>query len=95
LVAAKANDLELELVEKATNSVDAEFNKSAEYRKLNPQGKIPTFVGANGFVLTEAIAIAIYGTYPLCFFLPFSHTAGEFTMMSLYTLQLSLAELQC
>lgn len=42
--------------------MNAEFNKSAEYQKLNPLGKIPTFVGANGFVLTEAIAIAIYGT---------------------------------
>jgi elongation factor 1-gamma len=59
LVAAKANELDLELIQ-ADNNVNAEFNKSAEYRKLNPQGKIPTFVGANGFVLTEAIAIAIY-----------------------------------
>ncbi|KKA23268.1 Translation elongation factor eEF-1 subunit gamma [Rasamsonia emersonii CBS 393.64] len=61
LVAAKANDLDLELVQ-AENNANAEFNKSAEYRKLNPLGKIPTFVGANGFVLTEAIAIAIYVT---------------------------------
>jgi elongation factor 1-gamma len=59
-VAAKANGLELELVP-TENDVNAVANKSAEYRKLNPQGKIPTFVGANGFVLTEAFAIAIYG----------------------------------
>lgn len=43
--------------------MNAAFNQSAEYQKLNPLGKIPTFVGANGFVLTEAIAIAIYGMY--------------------------------
>lgn len=60
-VAAKANDLDLELVEVDT-APDAAFKNSAEYRKLNAQGKIPTFVGANGFVLTEVIAIAIYIT---------------------------------
>ena len=31
-----------------------------EYLKLNPLGCIPTFVGSNGFVLTETMAIAIY-----------------------------------
>jgi elongation factor 1-gamma len=41
--------------------VSAAFNQSPEYLKYNPLGKIPTLVGANGFVLTEAIAIAIYG----------------------------------
>ncbi|KAL2007279.1 hypothetical protein VTN00DRAFT_8717 [Thermoascus crustaceus] len=61
LVAAKSNDLDLELVPTEGN-VNAAFNQSAEYQKLNPLGKIPTFVGANGFVLTEAIAIAIYVT---------------------------------
>ncbi|KAK2811772.1 hypothetical protein FQN50_001810 [Emmonsiellopsis sp. PD_5] len=52
-VVAKANELDVALVEKST--VDA-----AEYEKLNAQNKIPTFVGANGFVLTECIAIAVY-----------------------------------
>lgn len=33
---------------------------SEEYKKVNPLGKIPTFVGADGFVLSECIAIAIY-----------------------------------
>ncbi|PGH06648.1 elongation factor 1-gamma [Blastomyces parvus] len=52
-VAAKANDLEVKLVEKSSVN-------PAEYEKYNPQNKIPTFVSSNGFVLTECIAIAIY-----------------------------------
>ncbi|OJD23366.1 hypothetical protein ACJ73_05277 [Blastomyces percursus] len=52
-LAAKANDLEVKLVEKSSIS-------PAEYEKYNPQNKIPTFVGANDYVLTESIAIAIY-----------------------------------
>ncbi|KAJ5778957.1 hypothetical protein N7457_006677 [Penicillium paradoxum] len=61
LVAAKHNDLELELVNTQANSA-AEFNASAEYLKVNPTGKIPAFEGANGFNLSEAIAIAVYVT---------------------------------
>ena len=52
---AKANNVELEVVE--TNPAKG---VSEEYRKINPLGKIPTFVGADGYVLHEAIAIAIY-----------------------------------
>lgn len=33
-----------------------------EYLKYNKLGKVPTFVGADGYVLSECIAIAIYGT---------------------------------
>ncbi|KAL2844626.1 hypothetical protein BJX68DRAFT_242718 [Aspergillus pseudodeflectus] len=61
LVAAKHNDLELELVETQANS-SSEFNTSAAYRKIQPLGKIPAFEGANGFTLSEAIAIAVYVT---------------------------------
>ncbi|OJJ43773.1 hypothetical protein ASPZODRAFT_135795 [Penicilliopsis zonata CBS 506.65] len=61
LVAAKANDVELELVNTVANS-SAEFNSSAEYREIQPLGKIPAFVGANGYKLSEAIAIAVYVT---------------------------------
>ncbi|KAE8359304.1 hypothetical protein BDV27DRAFT_136397 [Aspergillus caelatus] len=61
LVAAKANDVELELVQTEANA-EAEFNKSAEYTKLSPLGKIPAFEGANGYTLSEAIAIAVYVT---------------------------------
>ncbi|KAL4885425.1 glutathione S-transferase [Aspergillus karnatakaensis] len=52
LVAAK--ELGLELTLRAPNV------SSEEYLKLNPQGLIPTFVGADGFVLTESTAILTY-----------------------------------
>lgn len=53
---AKANKLDLKFI-----NVDA-GNPTAEHLKVNKLGKIPTLVGDDGFVLTEAIAIAIYGT---------------------------------
>lgn len=56
MVAAKHNDLELELV----NTVPDSSKATAEYLKLNRAGKIPAFEGANGFNLSETIAIAIY-----------------------------------
>ena len=56
LAVAKANNLDIEVVE--TNPPN--IGITPEYLKLNPLGKIPTFEGANGFVLTECIAIAIY-----------------------------------
>jgi hypothetical protein len=49
----------LDLVKTEANSAK---NTSSEYRKIHPLGKIPAFEGANGFNLSEAIAIAIYGT---------------------------------
>jgi elongation factor 1-gamma len=57
LAVAKANNVELEVVE--TEPVKG---LSAEYLKLNKLGKVPTFVGADGYTLHEAIAIAIYST---------------------------------
>jgi hypothetical protein len=39
---------------------------SADYIKYNSLGKIPTFVGSDGYVLTECIAIAIYRMLTLC-----------------------------
>lgn len=54
LVVAKENGLDVELVETRPPNV------STDYLKLNPLGRVPTFVGSNGFVLTESIAIAIY-----------------------------------
>jgi hypothetical protein len=55
LAVAKANNLDVELVEPAVPA-------PAEYLLLNKLGKIPTFEGADGYVLSEAIAIAIYCT---------------------------------
>ncbi|KAM5456800.1 3-hydroxy-3-methylglutaryl coenzyme A synthase [Microsporum audouinii] len=57
LAVAKASGLQLEEVEiQPANGVPE------EYRKLNKLGKTPTFVGADGLVLTECIAIALYIT---------------------------------
>ncbi|KAI5815988.1 putative elongation factor 1-gamma 2 [Pyronema omphalodes] len=56
-VVAKANGLDIEeVLEDITKGV------SAEYLKINALGKVPTFVGADGFVLHECIAIAVYFT---------------------------------
>lgn len=58
LAVAKENKLDVELVETDPTSHPESIPK--EYLKLNPLNKIPTFEGANGFVLTECIAIAVY-----------------------------------
>lgn len=59
---AKANKLELDVVD-----VDATNTRgSAEYLKVSPLGKVPSFEGADGYVLTECIAIAIYGMLLTC-----------------------------
>ncbi|KAL4817021.1 glutathione S-transferase [Aspergillus spinulosporus] len=57
LAVAKANKLPLE-IKTITSSQDA----SEEYLQINPLGKIPTLVGADGYILTESIAIALYVT---------------------------------
>lgn len=56
LAVAKANNLDVELV---TVNPPVDTHKP-DYMKLNPLARVPTFVGANGFVLTEVMAIAIY-----------------------------------
>lgn len=58
LAVAKANNVDLEVVEADTVS------PSADFVKANPLAKVPTFVGSDGYVLTESMAIAIYGTSP-------------------------------
>lgn len=58
LVPAKENNLEIEHVDVAPHSAQA--------KKVNPLGKIPVFEGANGFNLTECIAIAVYRMYLSC-----------------------------
>ena len=55
---AKANDIDLDVVETKTGA-----DAPPEYLKLNPLGRIPTFEGEDGYVLTEAIAIAIYSKW--------------------------------
>ncbi|KAI6090804.1 eEF1-gamma domain-containing protein [Hypoxylon rubiginosum] len=56
LAVAKANGLDLDVVEVDT------VNPTPEFLKANPLSKIPTFVGNDGYVLTECMAIAIYIT---------------------------------
>lgn len=59
LAVAKANSLNLDIVHtEPAKGVDT------EYLKLNKLGKVPTFEGADGYVLSECIAIAIYRTLP-------------------------------
>lgn len=53
---AKANGLDLDIVEVDT------VKPSAEFLKVNPLSKVPTFAGADGYTLTECMAIAIYIT---------------------------------
>jgi elongation factor 1-gamma len=53
---AKANDLDLNIVEIQAGQV------TAEHKKASPLGKVPAFLGEDGFALSEAIAIAIYVT---------------------------------
>ena len=55
MVVAKLNSLNLELVD--TKPREGVPDK---YRKLNKLGKVPTFEGADGFVLSETIAINVY-----------------------------------
>lgn len=59
---AKANKLDLEIVyTKPPNELPE------SYHTINPLGRIPTFVGADGYELTECIAIAIYSMRPNIF----------------------------
>ncbi|KAL9610327.1 MAG: hypothetical protein Q9167_004958 [Letrouitia subvulpina] len=54
---AEANKLDIELVE-----THPAKGVSTDYLKINHLGRIPSFVGSDGYVLTESIAIAIYFT---------------------------------
>ena len=54
LAVAKDNKIDLEIVETTTPC------SSSDYKKLNKLGKVPTFEGSDGYILTECIAIAIY-----------------------------------
>lgn len=62
---AKENNLDIENVE--TNPGEG---LSAEYKKLNPLGRVPTFEAPNGWVLSEVIAIAIYCKFTICMRIP-------------------------
>ena len=55
LAIAKANNLKVDLVH-----TEPAKGISDDYRLLNRLGKVPTFQGSDGYVLTECMAIAIY-----------------------------------
>jgi hypothetical protein len=59
LAVAKENGLDIEFVD-----TEPAKGVSADYLKLNKLGKVPTFEGADGFVLSECIAIAVYCKCP-------------------------------
>lgn len=63
---AKANDLQLDIVEVDTTK------PTPEYLKLNKLGKVPTFESEDGFVLYECMAIAIYSKFPPTWLSPLS-----------------------
>lgn len=52
---AEANNLKLDIVEVETGAA-----ASSDYKLINKLGKIPSFVGVDGYTLSECIAIAIY-----------------------------------
>ena len=54
MAVAKANNLDLEVI-----TADPQ-KPTVEHLKANPLGKIPAFLGEDGFALSEAIAVAIY-----------------------------------
>ena len=68
LVVAKINKLDIDFVETPTPITP---EKDKEYLKLNPLARVPTFVGSDGFLLTEVIAIALYcaSAFLLCSYL--------------------------
>lgn len=56
---AKANNVDLEYIEADTTK------PSIEHLKANKLGKVPAFLGEDGYPLSECIAIAIYSTFAL------------------------------
>lgn len=96
LAVAKANNLDIEFVKTIPHE-----GVSDDYRLLNRLGKIPTFQGSDGYVLTEVIAIAIYRMSPNSFLssdytpfkdeniLSFSYPCLKFPVENIHTLTYS------
>lgn len=77
-IIAKENKLDVELVETKIG----EGAKSPEYKKINKTGQVPSFVGADGFILTECIAIAVYRTLQS---FPFAPYRDEYLYQTFYS----------
>lgn len=84
LAVAKENGLDIEFVD-----TEPAKGVSSDYVKLNKLGKVPTFEGADGFVLSESMAIAVYCKR----FHPSPHAACY--KMNEFNIQLSLSENYC
>lgn len=59
LAVAKANGLHLDIIH--ADRGDKEGYEALS--KINPLCQVPTFVGADGYVLTECIPITLYSTF--------------------------------
>ena len=86
LAVANANNIKLDLVKTIPHE---NIGVDDDYKLLNKLGKIPTFVGSDGYVLTECIAIAIYRES--IHFLYYK-SAIFYMMKNLHHFQLSLSE---
>ena len=51
-VIAKHNDLDLDI---------REMPRTSDHQVISKLGKVPAFQGADGFILFESMAIALYG----------------------------------
>lgn len=62
LAVAAKNKLDIEIIETrpANSLAQPPDGVPPEYFELHPLGKVPTFKGADGFVITECIAIVLY-----------------------------------
>lgn len=59
VAAANVNGLELEVVP----TLPVQDSHKPEFLAKFPLGKVPTFEGSDGFILTESRSILRYGTY--------------------------------
>jgi len=87
---AKEYNIDLEIV-----NTEPAKGVSDDYLKINHLGRIPSFVGQDGYELTECIAIAIYSTAPLHASLRPNYTPPTLHDEKYYQLQLSLSEDYC
>jgi len=91
MIIAQMNSLDVELVE--TNPNKGNFPQDYT-SKINRLGKIPSFVGADGFVLNEVLAIAVYCKFSAVLLALFSLSSlPTYTQKdeSYYQFQLSLS----
>lgn len=97
LAVAKANNLKLDI-----EHTEPAKGVSDDYRKLNKLGKVPTFEGSDGYILSECLAIAIYrksrisGSVGTARGLQAAYPARTLALMNIiHHLQLSLSEDYC